>query len=985
MAKTDKSIQKESDNFTSYRKSVGEAFHKELKLYEDFYSKITHRATTHRQITLNNLTEIEEKLDQLKKDASQIKHSLFFHEEYEIVDRQEIISHTEMSAQNQNQSFLEYHYQDKNEILNSLDYLNKALIQTRTSFFDQFQRTYLENIFENESLFNYFLDSSKEFNQILDRHQSEILELFLSLDEEIKNMDDSISQIIKRKNRTVSKSNHFYENEMKFFIDNQLLFSAEADPTSVDIQALISDKIRQFEVFKKHVQAEDEKITRLLNNEYCSLFDQVLARQLNQKSNLISNSLHFFEDPEKSLEELKMEVLRAQEKNDKIKLREAIQLYQKAQKYIEIKKQSEKRTESMLKKFEKEKKAILLEYRINSNKITTELERYLTLFEELMDKDTFLAQAIGDSSSKIIKDELNRLSILQLNKELKTNINYDIESLKIKSRINEIEMEMSFMVKKQMLLQEIELLETVNKVQLFLLNHKASYVHAKMDIQKESKYIGRLERALNVHLAFLHETSDISRKIQSEFYEKVIRQIRSEETHHIHVQEASSKLKFALKEYDIKAIHFKTMMENELAYIVMQSSRVSEENQIHHEFILTTYENQMRFSKEQIELAESEYRIRIEALQRTVNEEKTYFDDLIRNKMQKYEKNRKQAEHEYESKLYQNRHLLSETSDPKIHKILEKEAKDLKKNHEEFLTKWSKEMMKDPLVESAKNRIQELEEDFLDAMEDAKKLRDETLLQMVEIYEDAKNHFEVLKPFLDNKMNVLDPEFYHMLERINERYHYKLKLAEAILDQDTQELLDAYVKVYFEPQVLADPENYRPLLNSLISAREEARQRYEEKMKQIENDFLQETSLLEQEEIRFDESLNNTKLTQKAKYESSRKSLETEVDQLSLEYETAQSDHSLKRTTSINTLTEEYESALINNQKYIKSLTIDFNKILKSYQPYIKIQKKNKDIRKILSTNRMIFKTQLKKTKKELKKRTKAFEFTKKHKTKTDD
>ncbi|GEM_PF-981761 len=979
MAKSEKSLQKDPENLTNYRKSVDEAYHEELKLYEDFYTKITHRATTHRQITLNNLTEIEEKLEKLKTDAKQIKHSLFFHEEYDIVDRQEIISNTESKVHDQNESFLEYHFQDKTEILNSLDYLNKALIQTRTSFFDQFQRTYLENIFENEALFSYFLDSSSQFNQILDRHQSEILDLFLRLDEEIKNMDDSISQIIKRKNRTVSKSNHFYEGEMKYFIDNQLLFSAESDPTSVDIQALISDKIRQFEVFKTHIISEDDKITRLLNKEYCNLFNQVLTRQLNQKSNVISDSLRFFENPEKAMEQLKLEVLSAQEQKDKVKLKEAVAHYQKAQKYLEIKKQSEKRTESMLKKFEKEKKSILLEYRINSNRIVTELERYLTLYEELMEKDTFLAQAIGDSSSKIIKEELNRLSILQLNKELKTNINYDIESLKIKSKINEIEMEMTYMVKKQMHLQEIELLETVNKVQLFLLNHKASYVHAKMDIQKESLNIGKLEKALNIHLAYLHETSDVSRKIQSEFYEKVIRQIRSEETHHIHVQAASSKLKLALKEYDIKAIHFKTMMENELAYVVMQASRVSEENQIHHEFILTTYENQMRFSKEQIELAESEYRLRVEALHRTTNEEKTYFEDLIRNTMQKYEKNRKQVENEYESKLYQNRHLLSETSDPKIHKILEKEVKELRKSHEEFLTKWTKEMMKDPLVDSAKNRIQELEEDFQDALEDAKNLRDETLLQMSDIYVDAKNHYEVLKPFLDNKVNILEPEFYRTLERINERYRYKLKLAEAILDQDTKELLEAYVKVYFEPEILGDDDVYTPLLTQLSSSRDEAYQKYELKLRQMEGDFQTEASLLEQEELRFDDALNTAKLTQKNKFETSKKLLEAEVDQLSLEYDAAKTLHSAKKTSLVHNLTKEYESALVNNQKYINSLSLDFNKILKSYQPYIKVQKKDKEIRTILSSNKRIFKTQLKKTQKDLRKRTKAFQFTKKH------
>lgn len=979
MAKSDKNLQAELDNSKTYSESVKNAFHEEMKLYEDFYAKITHHATTHRQITFNNLAEIKEKLEKLKTEAKSIKDSLFYHEEYEIVDRQEIIATTENGTHRQNESFLEYHYQDKADILNSLDYLNKALIQTRTSFFESYQRYYLKNIFENESFFNYFLDASKEFNEILDRHQSEILELFLRLDEEIKNMDNSISQIIKRKNRTVSKSNRFFEEEMKNFIDNQLLFSAESDPTSIDIQALISDKIHQFETIKSHIAEEDKKISSMFRRDYQELYQQVLARQLTQKSNLISEKLSFFDDPESSLKELKMRILSAKEQGNNIALKDAINLYQKAKKHLEIRKQAEKKSAKLIINVETDKRSLLKEYRISTNRILMELERYLDLFQSLMNKDTFLAQAIGDYSSKIIKDELNRLSILQLNKELKTNINYDIESLKIKSKINEIELEMTYVVKKQMVLQEIELLDTIAQAQQFLLYNKAKFVRSQLDIKKDAWSIGRLEKAMNVHLDYLHATSNISRTIQSQFFDKVIRQIRSEETHHIHVQAAASKVKLVLKEFDIKALHFKTMMENEMAYIVMQSSRVNEENLIHHEFILTTYQNQMRFSKEQIELADNEYRLRVEAIQRTINEEKTYFEDLIRNKMRGYEKTRKQVEDEYESKLYQNRNVYSQTEDSKIHKILDKEAKVLKKNHDEFMSKWLKDMTKDPVVESAKRRIRELQEDFIDAMEDALSLRDETLLQMADIYEDAKSHYHVLKPFLDNKMNVLDPEFYHAVERINKRFSYKLKLAEAILDEESKGLLEEYLKVYFEPQELVEVASYEPLLTQLTTAREEERTKYEQKMQQIEDEFKADMSLLDQEEIKFDESMILIEQAQKFKFDTTKKQLETDADNISTEYEAAKQNHNAKRNSSIQTLTTEYETALIKNRKYIESLSLDFSKLLGIYEPYIKTQKKDPLIRKILSGNHKTYRKRLKKSEKQIISESKSIQFIKKN------
>jgi len=966
METKDNRVQTDIDNGKVYRDTLSDSYKDEVKLYEDFFNKISHRASTHRQITLNNLDEIEEKLKYLKSQAFELKNSYFFHDEYTIVDRQEIIATTETMVQEQNKMFLDFHYEDKSELIDTVDFLNKALIQLKSTFFDKYQRNYLGDVLYNEKFFDYFQDASNRFNQILTAHEEDILSMFVKLNEDIKNMDDSVSEIIKKKNRQTTAINHFYEQEMKNYIDNQFVFSAASDPTSIDIQALVSDKIRQFEAFKNHVALEDRKITSMLKREQDKLYQSVLSRHLSRRSNLMTDSLSFFQNPEQSINEIKDTIERARKNKDRTLLKNANRQYQKAKEYVKIKSNCEQKAKHLVSHFERDKRNVILEYRLESNKVITELDQYLHLYQALMNKDTFLAQAIGDYSSKIIKDELNKLSMLQQNKELKTNINFDIESLKIKSKINELEMNMIYEVKRQMLIQELEIIDTITDIHQYIVDNKVTFFINKNQIQKESLSISRMEEAMNTHLAYLHETANINREWQSLLSGKLITQTRFDETHHIHVSEAASKIKLVLKEYDIKALHFETMLQNEMSYLVMQSSRVSEETEIHHEFVLTTYLNQMRFANEQMELAESEFRLRLEAIQAAINEEKTYFEDLIKNEMRVFDEEKNRMEDEFQAKLYQNRHLLTETSDRKIHKILEKEFLQLKKYRDDFLDRYAKNIGKNDLIVNARRRIVELDEEYIEAADDAINLREETIVQMTDVYQEASKRYETLKPYLENKMNILEPEFYQALKRINDRHHFKLKLAESYLDEASSLLIDEYRKVFFEEQQAPDLSVYEKMMNDLIQARENAEKQYSAKMQLIEDNYQIKVKVFDDELAKLQKSQLVMKQTVLQKNDVTKKSLELELAQVNNQYTLAKDAHGNKLKQQTKNLTSEYQEALVNSEKFIASLSYDFRKLLQSYEPYIKLQRKDKQFRKLMHTNAKVFHKQAKQNEKKI-------------------
>lgn len=943
----DKPLDNTIENKAKLKNQLDDAFGKEMKLFEDFYQGITHRAKTHRQIALNQLSDVEDRLTQLKDKAKDLKSSFFFHEEYEIVDRQEIIASTEQGVEKRNRDFLSFHYHEKDELLQSLDYLSKALIQVKNDFFDQYSHLYLSTVYQNENLFEYIDRQNIKYNDILNQNQEEIMSIFYRLDEEIRKMDEEISTIIQKKNRQVAIINSFYDQEMKHFIDNQLLFSVEEDPMSVDLQALISDKIRQFETLKSHMEEQDQKFVKRIQTDYQVLFQSIYERSLKKHSNLMVSNLTFFDNPKAHLQRLKQEIVQAKDENNQAALKEKITTYERAKKYQQIQTKERSKVLSMLKKTEREKKGILEEFRLENESILSDLERYLRLYQTLMNSDPFLAQVMGDISSQIIKDELNRLSILQVNKELKTNINFDIASQKIKAKINELEMELANEVKVHMINQEEQLLNVYKDMQKHFLDNAIGVFFHLQEGKKYALTIDRLKTAIIRHLRYLLEKGDITRKIAMLSTKEGVNATRLDETHHIHVAAAASKIKLALKEYDIQSLHFKTMMENENSYLVMQSQRVSEESLIHNEFILTTFENQMRFASEQVELAKSEFAVRVEALQNAIDEEKRYFDDMIFQRVRKIDEQKKRLEDEYQSGLYQNQRLLSQSVDDKMTKSLEKQSKAMKKAHDSALEKLNLELAKDEVVRKARLRLDELDLEFVDAVDDAVNLRDETISQMSSIYDDAHARYEALKPYLDNKINVLDPDFFHAIERMNERYLYRLKLAEATLDEATKEHLDEYRKIFFEEVAQTSQLPYVDMMKELEEKGSSLKLVYETDMAKIEEDYHVARNNLDMETDVFEKNANAMKAAMDDRYRNSSSELNLEMETLKEKYTTDLALHRKKAKDEVFDLTNEYEEALDANEKYINTLTEDFKRLVALYQPYVKLSKKNKVVREV--------------------------------------
>ncbi|HPJ23301.1 MAG TPA: hypothetical protein PK113_00180 [Bacillota bacterium] len=938
------------DNFKTYEDKVKMSSDKELKLFEDFYQQIKRHAEGHRQTTLNNLHESQESLSELKQKAEALKDSVFFHDETVIVDRQAIISETEDKIHKDNRNILEYEFNQAGERIDSLDYLNKALIQTKFNFFEQFRNIYTNQILDYDYLYRFYQDKTTEFDNILNKYHHEILESFQELDNEITDMDARISLLIQQKNSKLNDIFTFYDGEMKNYIDNQLTFSLEEDLKSKNVKNLIKGKLEQLEVFRKHLLEQESKVKKILHQEYLEIYQKTLDRLLKRKGNLMFEDTLFFYHPDEKIREMKQEIVEAEEK-DFVTLKRLVTRYNQAIKYPSERSKCEKRAKSMTKGFLKLKKQIYLEYQKDSRNLIFQIEKYYKLFLELLKIDPFLAQIISDNSTKIIKDEINFLSILQINKEHKINVNFDIKTLKLKQQINEIESKLSYNSERLMIRQDIDILNTLRDIQMFFVESQGNVSLIMDSLAKEKYLIERLEQATNYHMEYLVKESNLNRKFLSMITQILDAHTRDMESHNIRVVEATAKIKLALKEYDILALHFNTMYENEKRFLVLQANRVSEETSINNEFVLTTFENRMRFAGEQIMLANDEYKLRVESIMRAVDEERQYYIDIIEQKLKKYRDREKNISDEYQAKLYYDSYMITETEESSHKKSLEKEIAKNKKAHDSLINEIEMQISEDKTISDAKHRLRELDAHLEIALEDALTIRDDTISEMSELYEESKTRYETLKPYLENKVNILDPTFYQQLEKMKKRHQYKMRAAEIELEDATKDLLDNYLVVYFEEHPEIDKELYLSQIEQLEHEREELKAEYGQNIADNEANYHEKITSLERDTSIVYDNIENLKATVLNKSEKAILQKQAELDQLEKRYNLEYNKQTVSFQKEITDLTYEYNNALIQNQKYYQNLSSAFKKILDSYYPYLKVAQNNKIIKQVVRVN----------------------------------
>jgi hypothetical protein len=558
-----------------------------------------------------------------------------------------------------------------------------------------------------------------------------------------------------------------------------------------------------------------------------------------------------------------------------------------------------------------------------------------------------------------------------MNKEHKINVNFDIKTLKLKQQINQVEAKLAYNSEKLMLEQDIELLNTMKTLQIHFADHQYDSTLIMNSLTKEKYQIERLEKAVNHHMDYLVKQSNLNRKFLSIITQILASHIRDEESHNIHVVESASKIKLALKEYDILALHFNTMYENEKRFLVMQANRVSEESKINNEFILTTFSNQMRFAGEQINLANDEYKLRVEAIITAVNEERNYYFDIIEHRLSKYKERQKNISDSYQANLYQDSHSLMEATEKTYIKALEKQIAINKSNNDELIKAIDLEIDQDTIISDAKRRLRDLDTHFEEAMEEAIAIRDDSISEMTELYNDAENKYNALKPYLKDKMNPLDPTFYNGLEKMKKRHNFKLAAAEVELEEATKDLIEDYRKVFFAEKTVINEDLYLSQIEQLEEEKNAYKEEYSNNLAKSELIYSTKVKALETELKNTVQKIETNKNQLQNRHLKNINQKQIELDNLKKSYESSSEKISKSYRSEVLELTDEYNQSLVQNQKHFKNLTNAFDSILDSYYPYLKTAKNNSLIKKIVKQTEKKIKHQKALENRELKKSSK--------------
>jgi hypothetical protein len=277
------------------------------------------------------------------------------------------------------------------------------------------------------------------------------------------------------------------------------------------------------------------------------------------------------------------------------------------------------------------------------------------------------------------------------------------------------------------------------------------------------------------------------------------------------------------------------------------------------------------------------------------------------------------------------------------------------------------------IIQDTNRRLKTLEDHLEEALDEAVLLRDETIEEMQSLYNTAHERYEYFKNYLANKVEPLEPTFYQTLERMQSRYKYKLKTAEAELDIKTKDLLENYLDVYFTEQPDLDRAKLIESINLMQTEKEAATADYEQEIASIDLDFQQRSDDLVKKR---NEIINEAKAFKESITNKRELEIQTKQQELSIlenRYQQQQRDKQISYESEIENLTNEYNQTLGESKKYIMNLSQSFEKVLNTYKPYVRLTKNNRKIRTIVKkTNHNIDKKEKKEFKvleKELKKR----------------
>jgi len=917
-------IDKDIYNPTMYKEKFDKSSKDELSFFNDLNQRINHKIQSNQQITINNLNEIKHSLESIRSKANQITESIINHDEHMIVKKQKVISDALKNIHNNNFNVFQFESEHLDQRVFSIESLHNQLVESNMEYFRSY-KLFLKGTIDNiKTNYAFLKKKSEAINYVIDKHFTEISDAFKELDQRISKIDETIKELMATKSLKEDVLDEFFDIEIKNLTDTQINFCINEDPFSDNIQKLTETKKQEFNQYKAFLHKQEERLK--------SLFTTDVEEKYNEYYH---------------------------------------QNYSKHQKQSKAEKYAKKK----IKTYTKDKKQILLSFRKDNQASISRMQTSLNLYLKLYKTDPFLAQLFFDEGARIVSQEVDFTRLYKMNKSLKYHMYFTYKLAQLNHQIKLYEYDFVHYIQNKFTSQEIDFINVIKDIKAFLIDNQSSVDATQIALKRDKKFILYLNDLMDAHIDYQMKRENHTRVFLSEFSKVINTNVRNKADMDIQLLNHTSDILLALKESEIDTLHFKHMYENEKRLLLIQQNRIQSENDINYDLMLSTFSNQMRFAKEQIKLAEEEFKLRLSAIVHNIDSERIHYYDMINHEVDLKEDAAQSEFAHYQKQVYDIITEIENTDDKKLKSVLEKALDEVKTDYRKKIDQILEKYRSNHKIRLYQKRLEELDMYLEDAYLAASKIYDKTIQEMDEIYRYAEIKYNEIIEAVDKDAFPLDDFLYEALQESKKRLNEKMLYAEITLDEKVGSYIDSYKKLYFKLNLKFDSKDILKQLDS-----------HQEQLALLEDNYHDTLDGINQDYALSTENYNHKIRALKNQYQQEMDATILEKNQIiqSKTQDINSNDKTFKdfmqkvshkHQVQLKQIIEDYLDQMKDNQDINQAVDMDYEKLIQAYRPYIKYSKKSRSIRKVIRQMRKQHKKDLKIANKKIKTDIKSIRF----------
>lgn len=719
----------------------------EAQLLKELVDKVRDANLEVKKSNNQRITETKRKLVELDEQISNLNSSI------DLVDRETVIQQLNEMIDAENKIFnarQEVRFFDNKKIPTRISNL-QGIYHELVSSVDKLN-THDENfrnkmLTSNKLLFDKQLEITKEIISQMDslfdtkrNHVTNELASMSSIYDNIKSLEDEFNSYIKTCIDNCYKIGEKSGSDFAHILDDEFV----EEKIKLDYE----NKLIQINDNIEALNLKFEKKKTEINEAYLKYEENVRTKQEINNEKLLDAEKIQKQAIDNRLKNIKLEIINAEKKNDLTKASKLMKEFEKV----------EKSTSSLkvTTKLSKELSSLTKKAHIKSLNSLLSIEKK-HLIEINKQKHNLSLEKIKYDEAKIlykVKTYYNSLlEDVEISKDRVTNLkNYLDTKVLITSKIIEL--------KKEIRLKELEAMKNNELLELSLFD---SFKELLIELKEiESKRIASFEQTIDHYeimkieqeylaLKSIEDTSldqdlhDIEKLILSRRNQTLIKNEKIKEEANSEIIYQESLINIAKKEHELQLIKVESLYENERNLAEEQIQRINLGVKVNDAFVKTTLENQLLFASQQMKCAQSEYEIRIESINLTLNQELDYANKKIDYYRQKYEYEKSKLRKELDDKLEDLNYKLLLFTDEKDNRKLVSKIKKLEDTYNKMIEEIEEVENKDEEILRYEKVIRDANSRAESAIIEAGSLKDQTLDSFENLYLQTKEKFDLIQ------------------------------------------------------------------------------------------------------------------------------------------------------------------------------------------------------------------------------------------------